>query len=522
MKSKMKYTWLLVITSGLALVRCADFLDRKPLQATLNDVNQSTLEGQALGLYSTANTYAGLNTLPWLDFHSIRGDDEKKGSSLTDGAEIDSEFDKFQYTKDDWATDTYWNDHYYLVNSASKLIWTAKNLKLTDEASMRNVGEAYFWRAYAYFELVKAYGEVPVYNYYYQTSQGAIKAKSTVPDVYKQIDNDLDSAVKTLPQTWHTATTDYPGRLIVYTAHALWAQTYLHRQNWDKVIEHCNAVKNSGLYNLLDNFKDVWKDIAQTGEGKNSKESILEFQAYVGSAGTNNYGSPFGTSQNVRQGGAGVEWNLGWGWNVPSQKLVTDWDDTDPRKAMTILYSGQSDGGPATGGYGDVLPPYNATNPGSAGSLDRPYWNKKVYSDKNTRQYTGQIGSSGGADWINHRVIRYADILLMLAEASNAKGDDATAQTMLNLVRARARNSGTNPSALPDVTATGATLLQAIKDERRWEFAMEGYRFYDLVRWGDASSVLAGEGYQAKCQYYPIPQPAINQFGGVLVQNPNW
>src|SRR5258706_15855290 len=162
MKSKMKYTWLLAVIAGLALVRCADFLDRKPLQATLNDVNQSTLEGQALGLYSTVNTYAGTNILPWLDFHSIRGDDEVKGSSLTDGAEIDSEFDKFLYTKDDWGTDTYWNDHYYLVNSASKLIWTAKNLKLTDEASMRNIGEAYFWRAYAYFELVKAYGEVPV------------------------------------------------------------------------------------------------------------------------------------------------------------------------------------------------------------------------------------------------------------------------------------------------------------------------------------------------------------------------
>jgi len=492
------------------------------LQATLNDVNQSTLEGQALGLYSTVNTYAGLNTLPWLDFHSIRGDDELKGSSLTDGAEVNTEFDQFLYTKDDWATDTYWNDHFYLVNSASKLIWTAKSLKLTDEASMRNMAEAYFFRAYAYFELVKAYGEVPVYNYYYQTSKGAIKAKSSVADVYKQIDNDLDSAVQFLPTTWQTATSGYPGRLVVYTAHALWAQTYLFRANWPKVIEHCNAVKNSGKYSLVAKFPDVWKD-GLNGAGKNSTESILEFQAYVGSAGTNNYGSPFGTSQNVRQGGASVDWNLGWGWNVPSQKLVTDWDSSDPRKACTILYSGQSDGGPATGGYGATLPPYDGTNPGSSGTLDRPYWNKKVYSDPQMRQYTGEIGSSGGADWISHRVIRYADVLLMLAEASNENGDASTALAMLEMVRARARNSGSDPTALPAiVSGSQATIRQAIKDERRWEFAMEGYRFYDLVRWGDASSVLAGLGYSPKCQYYPIPQPAINQFGGVLVQNPNW
>ncbi|HCW06374.1 MAG TPA: RagB/SusD family nutrient uptake outer membrane protein, partial [Cytophagales bacterium] len=265
-----------------------------------------------------------------------------------------------------------------------------------------------------------------------------------------------------------------------------------------------------------------WKD-GLDGAGKNSTESILEFQCYIGSGGTNYYGSPFGTSQNIRQGGASNQWNLGWGWNVPSQGLVDAWDDTDPRKACTILFSGQSDGGPSSGGYGATLPPYSSSTPGASGFLDRPYWNKKVYSDPQMRQFTGEIGSSGGADWINHRVIRYADVLLMLAEAYNQTGNDATAQAMLNQVRARARNTGSDPSALPDVTATGAALLQAIKDERRWEFAMEGHRFHDLVRWGDAASALAGLGYsEPKHRYYPIPQPAINQSGGVLIQNPLW
>ncbi|MBS1487485.1 MAG: RagB/SusD family nutrient uptake outer membrane protein [Bacteroidetes bacterium] len=527
MKIKIKYSWVLSVITGLTLFGCADFLDRKPLQATLADSQQSVLEGQALGLYYIAFNYAGTNTLPWIDFNSIRGDDENKGSSLTDGAEVITEFETFQYTKDDWATDTYWNDHYYLANQASQLISIARASKATDEASKKNIGEAYFWRAYAYYELVKAYGEIPVFNYYYATTAGGIKAKSTVDQVYAQIDSDLDSAVQLLPVTWQTATSGYPGRVTVYTAHALWAKSFLFRPTpgWAKVIEHCNVVKNSGVYSLVPNFPDIWKD-GVGGVGKNSSESILEFQAYIGSGGTNNYGVPWGTSQNIRQGGASVDWNLGWGWNVPSQTLVDAWntlEPTDPRMACTILYSGQSDGGPATGGYGATLPPYSSTTPGASGFLDRPYWNKKVYSDPQMRQYTGEIGSSGGADWINHRVIRYADVLLMLAEASNETGDASTALTMLEMVRARARNSGTNPSALPPVTATDqATLRQAIKNERRWEFAMEGHRFHDLVRWGDATSFLAGLGYQPKNQYYPIPQPAINQSGGILIQNPNY
>ena len=268
----------------------------------------------------------------------------------------------------------------------------------------------------------------------------------------------------------------------------------------------------------MPDFKDIWKD-GVDGQGKNGPESIFEMQATVGKNGTNNYGVQWGTSQNVRQGGASLDWNLGWGWNTPTQKLVDDWPDTDPRKAKTILYSGQSDGGPSTGGYGATLPPYDAL--GTSGHIERPYWNKKVYSDPAMRAFTGQILGSGGADWINHRIIRYADVLLMLAEASNETGDGATAEDMLEQVRARARN-GDN-SVLPHIAfASQSQMRTAIKNERRWEFAMEGYRFNDLVRWGDAQTVLGSLGYQPRNALYPIPQPAIDLSGGVLKQNPDY
>src|SRR5664279_1418439 len=94
---------------------CKKFLDRKPLTATFDDLHQGGLETQVFGLYSTLRGYAGFSTLPWLDFNALRGDDDIKGSKEGDGDEINTEFTAFQYTKDDWATDTYWNDHFYMI-----------------------------------------------------------------------------------------------------------------------------------------------------------------------------------------------------------------------------------------------------------------------------------------------------------------------------------------------------------------------------------------------------------------------
>ncbi len=511
-------TWylLLALPTIISLFGCQRFLDRKPLTATLDDLHQGALESQSLGLYNQLRAAAGFSTLPWLDFNSIRDDDAQKGSSTTDGAEINTEFETFQYTKDDWATDTYWNDHFYMINLANKELYFADSLKVTDDASLRNVGEACFFRAYSYFELVKAYGDVPLINFYYTNAAQGIQPKSPAAVIYNLIDSDLNVASKYLPLNWDVAGNNtYPGRLTVGAANTLWAQTYLFRSNWARVVELCNKVIASGQYSLSANFVDIWKD-GLNGAGKNGPESIFEEQSYLGQNGANWNGTQWGTSQNVRQGGAPVSWNLGWGWNVPTQVLVNAWDNSDPRKAETILYSGQYDGGPSQGGYGATLPPY-----GPGVSLDQPYWNKKLYSDPAMRQYTGEINNGGGADWINHRILRYADVLLMLAEASNEMGDGATAENMVEQIRARAR--GGNNAVLPHISFTSQSQMRtAIKNERRWEFAMEGYRFNDLVRWGDAVSVLGGLGYQPRNALYPIPQPAIDLSGGVLKQNPNY
>ena len=179
----------------------------------------------------------------------------------------------------------------------------------------------------------------------------------------------------------------------------------------------------------------------------------------------------------------------------------------DPRKAATILFSDSSDD-PANGGYGLTLP--NLTN--------SAYWNKKVYTSSAERLAAGSLTDE---EFINQRVLRYADVILMAAECENELGDGADAANYLEMIRARARNR--NSGVLPTVVfSSQAQMRAAIKQERRVEFGMEMERFYDLVRWGDAQSALGGLGYQAKNIYYPIPTQAITLSNGVLVQNPNY
>lgn len=521
--SLVYWSLLAVVPLLLTVMGCKKFLDRKPLTATLGDLNQGALEGRVFGLYSNLRTMAGFSTLPWIDFHSIRDDDAQKGSDANDGREIVTEFDQYQYSKDDWAPNEYWNNHYTMINATNDAIYLADSLKSADAASLRNIGEVCFFRAYAYFELVKTYGEVPLINFPIRKASDGVVPKATVTTLYAFIDSNLRIAAQYLPLNNSEYGGDYPGRLTKGAANTLWAQTYLFRQNWAQVIGLCNQVISSGQYDLMSEFENIWKEA-----GENGKESIWEMQAYAGPGAANNsaanFGSAWGTSQQIRRNGAAPEWNLGWGWNTPTDKLEAEWPADDPRKYKTILYSGRSDSGAAFGGHGATIPAY--TNPDGQGGLAQKFWNKKLYAgnDPALRISTGFINSRGEAPWINHRILRFADVVLMLAEAANETGDGATAATNLEKIRRRASGGlGPTRTIVPVIPFVNqAQMRQAIKNERRWEFAMEGYRFYDLVRWGDAVTVLGPLGYAHRARYYPIPQKAIDLSGGVITQNPEW
>jgi hypothetical protein len=497
---KLLFTMLALSSMIMMLAGCQKFLDRKPLTATLDDLNQGGLEGQIYGLYSNLRGSAGFTSIPWIAMHDFRSDDSEKGSDPSDGAEWVAPFDRYQYVKDLWASNTYWDDHYSLINLANTAIQTADSLKMTDAASQINVAEARFFRAMSYFDLVRTFGDVPKIDFRIYNATQANIAKSPASAIYALIDADLTFAAANLPLVWGN---QYPGRLTSGAAKTLHAKAHLFRGNWAQSLALSQQVIASGAYSLYSSYYGIFKDA-----GENSSESIFEIQAYVSPNGSIRNGCVYATTQGVRASTASG-WNLGWGWNTPTDNLVAAYEAGDVRKGSTILFSGQSDD-PSTGGYGRVLPASTFDVP--AGPLPRKYWNKKIYADP---AYRASTGLSDNPEWINKRVLRYADVVLMAAECMNELGSGATALPLVNSIRSRA---GLAAIAYTDQ----AQLRAAIKQERRVEFGVEGERFFDLVRWNDAVTVLGPLGYTNKARFYPIPQPAIDKSGGKLVQNPEW
>ncbi|MFT3847089.1 MAG: RagB/SusD family nutrient uptake outer membrane protein [Lacibacter sp.] len=477
---------------------CKKFLDRKPLQATLEDLGQGGLEGLAFGLYSAFTdrngSYHAFNSIPYFAIHCFRDDDSRLGSDNVEASDWKSIYDAFEYNKQHWSTQIYWEQTYNLIYKSNTLLQFADSLQLNDAPSKVNIAEAKFFRAMAYFNLVRSFGSVPKITNRIYTPNDAKKAKSTVAEIYALIDEDLNYAIANLPDNWLNSAGNnlYPGRLVKYTAVGLAAKTKLYRQDWNGALGLCKQVISSGKYSLLGNYATNFM-VA----GENGTESLYEVQAANDAKSVINTGYEFGVEQGMRGSG---DWDLGWGWNVPISNLVNDYESGDKRKNASILFAGQDDG------YGKTVPSYPAVSV-------QPYWNRKVYPEPSMQTSTGNRTNK----WLNHVLIRYADILLMAAEAANEIGgasNNTDATTWINLVRNRA--------GLGNITyTTQAVMRTAIKKERRFEFALEGERFFDLVRWGDAVSILGPAGYSEPCEkYLPLPQSAIDFAGGVLVQNP--
>jgi hypothetical protein len=480
---------LIAILALPAVYSCSDddFLDMKPLGvATEGDLAAGGFEEKAFGLYGKIRTQEGVTDWNRYWFQSIRSDDAAKGSSSTDAATLGNVMDNFQYSATEFASN--WNGHYSLIFACNDLVVTVETSGATDQGSIVNAAEAKAIRAFAYFDLRRDYGEVPIILNKIVTPSDGIKAKNTVAEVDAQIISDLEYAAQYLPLSWPS----YPGRATKGFANSLLAKLYLYQGDWKKALAKSEEVIKSGQYNLMSSYETLF-----TKAGNNSRETIFEVQFLV--VGRTYYSNNYFESQGVRGSGT---WDLGWGFNVPTTNLISAYEANDPRQAVTILTSGQSDG------LGNILP---ASPP-----LDQLYWNKKAYTLPSERTTYGENKNH----WENIKIMRYADVLLIAAEAANEDGNSGLAATYLEEVRKRAR--GANNSILPIVSGGQTTLRTAIKQERRIEFALEGERFYDLVRWGDAATVLGGKGFQAKHRYYPIPQTAIDQSGGVLVQNPNY
>lgn len=451
------------------------------------------------GAYNELRSF-NVHSQAYITAVSIRSDDADKGSTPADGGSNATTMDNFPVLPSNGFCNTLWVGYYSLINkcnSTLKEISTNTEIVASEEIKIQTAAEARFMRGYAYFMMVRFFGKVPKIDTLFSdpAAQNNVP-QSSVAEIYSFIESDLSFAVANLPLSWETK---FVGRATSGAANALLAKVYLTQQKWALAMTAANAVILSGQYDLTTPFDKIFRE-----EGENSKESVFEVQATASAAIPTANGVQYAQIQGVR--GSGV-WDLGWGWNSPSTYLEAAFESGDPRKGRTILYTSTADSITKTI-YGEELPK----------GLPNARYNNKVYSNPALR---ASIGHRFGY-WMNVRLIRYADVVLMYAEAANETGNTDEALEKLEWVRARARAG--NAAVLPKVTTTDPEeLRQAIRHERRIELAMEQDRFFDLVRWGIAQQALHDAGKtnfsDSRDVLLPIPQTQIDLSAGVLKQN---
>lgn len=512
MKNSIKYTaHVLLLVLFLLANGCTDMFDQKPQGEWIqgDEGNSGSFQSDVFTLYAKIRGFNVTSGNGPLAIHCFRSEDAEKGSTASDGSQHSRMYDDFEYIATNGLISGYWTGNYEIIILANKIIediaQAEKEKGALSEGDLINKSEAHFFRAYAFFNLVRAFGDVPKIDFKVNKAEEANIAKSPAAEIYALIDADLTIA-ENLPKTWTPA---YIGRLTWGAARSLHAKTYMQRNDWANMYAASNEVIKSGIYNLNTPYDKIFRE-----SGENSSESVLELQctATPSQPSSTDIGSQFAQVQGVRGSG---EWNLGWGWHTPTQLLADAFEAGDPRKNETLLYFYKTGGDPTS------IPanqPWNE-KPIANADVANKYYNKKAYTDPSMRAtYTK------GGFWYNIRLIRYADVVLMAAESANETGKAPEAMEYLEMIRARAR--GTNAAILPKVTTTDqAKLRDAIRHERRVELGMEFDRFYDLVRWGIAGEVLhaAGKtGYQAKHALLPLPQTEVDKSNGVLKQNPNY
>ncbi|KQR68159.1 RagB/SusD family nutrient uptake outer membrane protein [Pedobacter sp. Leaf176] len=433
-----------------------------------------------------ANLRSWENTaFPALAVESIPGDDAEKGSSANDASYLNG-FDQFTVTSTEGQLQGFWTGQYQNINLCNQVLDNIPAISMDANLKARYLAEAKFVRAYSYFRLVRAFGDVPLRLTVPKDASEFNIPRTPKAQVWAAIEKDLTDAAAVLPQAYTSVDL---GRATKGAALALHAKVAMYQQKWADVLSLTNTVMTLG-YNLVPNYEQSFRL-----NNENSVESVFEIQCEIIPAIAGSATSQYSQVQGVR-GSVG-----GWGFNVPTATLAAAYEPGDTRRDATIIFRGE------TTPQGDAI---SATG-------DNPMYNQKSYVP------FSQIitGYNEGAQQ-NVRVLRFADVLLMNAEAANEQGNPTLARTSLNRVRARAR--GGVAGVLPDVTTSDKDALRtAIQKERQVEFAMESDRYFDVIRQGRAAAVFGPKGWKAnKNEVWPIPATEIDKSAGTLTQNPGY
>ncbi|WP_104421315.1 RagB/SusD family nutrient uptake outer membrane protein [Neolewinella xylanilytica] len=484
MKSLYQILGLVVVLGATA---CTDVLDRTPQgEYTLENFFQS--EEQAVqsvnAVYNQLRQWE-THVFSFIGMTDIVSDDSDKGSTTSDGFFL-QEVDQFTHTPSNVAPAAVWSGYYTGIFRANLAITRIPDVPEMDEGlRQRLIAEASFLRAYYYFNLVRWFGGVPLILQPFPDDFEI--PRTPVDEVYARIEADLTFAMDNLPASY--SGTDI-GRVTSGAATGLLAKVALTRMDYDQAANLALEVINGGEYALLPNYSNIF-----TLDGENSRESLFEVQAAAFEIGGG------GSQYNEVQGVRGVP-NLGWGFNRPSDDLIAEFERGDPRREATILY------------VGEILPDGSGIVEGDE-NIDGERFNQKAF----VAEHPGGNGNGPG----NIRILRYADVLLIAAEALNELGRQEEARMYLNMVRERARGGA---NVLPDVTTTDqGELREAIWHERRVELALEQHRWFDLVRTNRSFEVMnpLRPNFTAnKNELFPIPQVEIDLSEGVLEQNPGY
>lgn len=529
---------IIVSLVGLfGLTSCESFLNREPLgQQTnenfYNDPNNAILAIN--GVYEATSRAEGPSPYGWLAhnyefmFGDILSDDAAKGSTPNDYLEL-KEMEEWRTTAANGSVAAAWTNQYVGIFRANGVIQNIPNATIDEELKVRILAEARFLRGYFYFYLAKIFGGVPLFETQVdpQAVQNREVVRATLDETFSFIEADFKAAIEGLPEKSQYEQSDL-GRATKGAARSFLARVIMYQtglgingHSWQEVLDLTGDVVNTGEYKLDDNYARLFEV-----EGENGIESIFEVQAksnnVANGQGTNDQKT--GTNENVFQNNRSV-W--GWGFNNPTQALVDAFEAGDPRLPCTA--------------YGD-----GSTVLGIVQEVDFPASNETGYLNRKAATLAPNPTKSGDQ---NIRKIRYADVLMMHAEAAYHLGDEATARDMLNQIRDRARMAtkpkgsieesltyeaypaGEKDNVLPEITASGTDLLDAIYQERRVEFGMEALRTWDLIRTGRFIESLSAEfqagaqnhsltGYAHPVPVMPIPLAEVDSWG--LSQNPGY
>lgn len=478
--------------AGLMIVPSAceqSFLDTDP-QGKQSDVVFWANEGDATKAVNAmyAHLRAWNNTaFAAIAIESVGSDETEKGSSPTD-ATFFNDYDNFSVGSSDGQLGSFWEGQYQNINFANQVLDNVGAIQMDENLKARYFAEAKFIRAYSYFRLVRAFGDVPLRLKLPAGANEYNLPRTPKAEVYAAIEKDLTDAAAILPLTYGSADV---GRVTKGAALSLLAKVSMYQQKWQQVFDLTTQVISSGQYSLFKNYEQLFR-IAN----ENSTESIFELQnaLLTGNAAASN--SQYSQVQGVRGVTGG-----GWGFHVPTAELAAAYETGDPRRDGTIIFRGE------TTPDGDAI----------AAVGDNPMYNQKSYVP--FKLFVS--GFNEGAQQ-NVRVLRYSDVLLMNAEAANQLGNTTQALASLELVRARARGAST--TILPKVTTTDkAKLQEAIWHERQVELAMEFDRYFDVIRQGRGTAVFGPKGWKAgKNEVWPLPQTELDLSAGVLTQNPGY